>query len=213
MKDQTGTETSYAARVGNDVSALVHVLSQFHPVNKKIESFFRQHIIPLHVSRKKLILREGALCNHVYFIKRGVLRGFIKEDNREITTWITAEGEMVTSIASMDERKPSREYIQAIEDCELMALNYEHLDKLYKDHIEFNIIGRKLLQRYYHDAEKRAFIARLTNAEDKYRQFLLQHETLSNRIPLTHIANYLGITLETLSRVRRKLNQPGKEFR
>jgi len=80
------------------------------------------------------------------------------------------------------------------------------LQDLYEQFPEFNIVSRKLLQQYYSDAETRAFIARLTNAETKYKQFLARYSHLGNRIPLTYIASFLGITLETLSRVRRKLS-------
>jgi CRP-like cAMP-binding protein len=67
-------------------------------------------------------------------------------------------------------------------------------------------LARKIFQRYYADAEKRAFIARLTKAENKYRYFLLRHRDLANRIPLKYIASYLGVTLETLSRIRKKFS-------
>jgi len=80
------------------------------------------------------------------------------------------------------------------------------LENLYLQFPEFNIVTRKLLERYYQDAEGRAFIARLTNAENKYTQFLAKYGHLSNRIPLKYIASFLGMTLETLSRVRKRLS-------
>ena len=88
----------------------------------------------------------------------------------------------------------------------MLALTLADLERLYEQHPEFNIVSRKLLQQYYSDAEGRAFIARLTNAETKYKQFLIRYSHFANRIPLTYIASFLGITLETLSRVRRKLS-------
>jgi CRP-like cAMP-binding protein len=110
----------------------------------------------------------------------------------------------VTSIFSLDNPAQSIENIQALENCELLALSFDSLNELYIRFPEFNLIARKLLQRYYADAERRAFIARLTKAENKYRHFLLLHQPLANRIPLKYIASYLGMTLETLSRVRKK---------
>ena len=65
---------------------------------------------------------------------------------------------------------------------------------------------RKLLQQYYKDAEGRAFVARLTNAENKYKYFLKRYRHLANRVPLKYIASFLGITLETLSRTRKKMS-------
>jgi len=113
---------------------------------------------------------------------------------------------MVSSILTFEEKGSSIENMQAIEDCEMLALTLIDLQNLYDQFPEFNIVSRKLLQQYYSDAEGRAFIARLTNAETKYKQFLTRYSHFANRIPLTYIASFLGITLETLSRVRRKLS-------
>ena len=96
--------------------------------------------------------------------------------------------------------------MQALEDCEMLTLTLADLENLYLQFPEFNIVTRKLLERYYQDAEGRAFIARLTNAENKYTQFLAKYGHLSNRIPLKYIASFLGMTLETLSRVRKRLS-------
>jgi CRP-like cAMP-binding protein len=96
--------------------------------------------------------------------------------------------------------------MQAIENCEMLALTYSDFQDLYIKFPEFNIVARKLLQKYYQDAERRAFIARVTKAEKKYRLFLTRYGHLANRIPLKYIASFLGITLETLSRVRKKLS-------
>jgi CRP-like cAMP-binding protein len=89
----------------------------------------------------------------------------------------------------------------------MFSLSFADLQDLYAQSPEFNIVIRKLLQQYYRDAERRAFIARLTNAENKYKYFLTRYSHLANRIPLKYIASFLGITLETLSRVRKKLSK------
>src|SRR6185436_2481982 len=109
-------------------------------------------------------------------------------------------------ISSLDAKAPAVENMQAIENCELLALTYADFQDLYIKFPEFNIVARKLLQKYYKDAEGRAFIARVTSAEKKYQLFLIRYGHLGNRIPLKYIASFLGITLETLSRVRKKLS-------
>jgi CRP-like cAMP-binding protein len=88
----------------------------------------------------------------------------------------------------------------------LIALTWGDYQDLFIKFPEFNIVARKILQKYYQDAEGRAFIARLTNAENKYRLFIAKYGHLANRIPLKYIASFLGITLETLSRVRKRLS-------
>jgi CRP-like cAMP-binding protein len=188
------------------ILTLINTLNYFHPLTKGIEEFLEKNTYPCSFAKGKLLLKTGQLCENIYFILKGAVRGFIKEGQKDITTWITAENELVTSISSLDKKQPALENMQAIEDCEMLAISYANLQILYDKFPEFNIVIRKLLQQYYQDAEKRAFIARLTNAESKYRYFISNHSNLVNRIPLKYVASFLGITLETLSRVRKKIS-------
>ena len=192
--------------ISPDVSSVIATLDYFYPLSEGIKNFLRKHTYSCSFRKGKLLLKAGEICEHIYFIKRGAVRGFIKEGTKDITTWITAENEVVSSISALDVREPAQENIQAIENCELLALTWADFQNLYIRFPEFNIVARKVLQKYYQDAEGRAFIARLTNAEKKYRLFITRYGYLANRIPLKYIASFLGITLETLSRVRRKLS-------
>ena len=189
-----------------DISSVLATLNYFHPLSEGIKNYFRKHSLSCSFRKGKLLLKAGQLCDHIYFIQKGAVRGFIKEGTKDITTWITVEGEVVSSISSLDKREPVMENMQAIEDCELLALTWADYQNLFIRFPEFNIVARKILQKYYQDAEGRAFIARITNAENKYRLFLTRYGHLANRIPLKYIASFLGTTLETLSRVRKKLS-------
>lgn len=188
-----------------DVSPLIRVLNQFYPQSQAIVEYFRQHARIFHFQRGQSILSAGAICEHIYFIRRGAVRGFILEGERDITTWISTENELVTSISGLDLDLPAIENMEAIEPTIALGITTVAMRQLYEQHPVFNVTGRKLLQQYYRDAERRALIARLTNAEHKYNFFLQQYPHLANRIPLKYIASYLGITLETLSRVRKKM--------
>jgi CRP-like cAMP-binding protein len=189
-----------------DIFLLTTVLNSFYPLSEGSELFLKKHVYERSFRKGKLLLRTGDICETVYFIKKGAVRGFIRSGKKDITTWITAENELVASIYAQDSMEPAMENMQAIEDCEMLALNYADLEEMYLHFPEFNVVIRKLLQKYYRDAEGRAFIARLTNAESKYQYFNAHHNHLVNRIPLKYVASFLGITLETLSRVRKKIS-------
>ena len=189
-----------------DVSSLIQVLSRLYPLSPEIQQFFETRLTSYNCRRETLLLKEGEICNHLYFIKKGVIRGYIKQGNKDITTWISADNEVVTSIAGLNQRAASPENIQTIENCELLVLTIDDLNELYTHYLEFNIVGRKLLELYYHDAELRAFISRLPGADQKYKYFINRYHHLINRIPLKHVASFLGITLETLSRVRGRIS-------
>lgn len=189
-----------------DITLVIASLEYFHSLSEGIKNYFRKHSFACSFRKGKLLLKSGQLSEHIYFIKKGAVRGFIKEGAKDITTWITVEGEVVSSISSLDKREPALENMQAIEDCELVGLTWTDYQNLFARFPEFNIVARKILQKYYQDAEGRAFIARLTKAENKYLLFMTRYGHLANRIPLKYIASFLGITLETLSRVRKRLS-------
>ena len=183
-------------------SPLATFVNYIHPVSEEAIRYINLHSFPLRAERGSYLLKAGEVAKHLYFIRKGAMRGYVKDGSKEITTWITAENEMVSSIRGFTLQEPSLENIQVIEHCDLVASTYEALQYLYEHHIEVNIVGRKLLERYYSDAEERAFISRIPNAAKRYRHFLETKSNLSNRIPLKYIASYLGMTIETLSRIR-----------
>lgn len=189
-----------------DIAPLLAALRSLHPLGSDVEQYLQEHITACSVRKRKMLLKEGAICEHLYFITKGAVRGFMREGHKDITTWINVENQLVTSIFSLSRQGSAIENLQALENCELLVMTYADLETLYRQYPETNIIARKVLEIYYADAERRAFIARLTKAENKYRHFLLHHQNLSNRIPLKYIASYLGMTLETLSRVRKKFS-------
>lgn len=188
----------------NGNSPLAAFVNHIHPVHAEATSYINRHSYLQHVEKGTYLLREGEICKHLYFICKGAIRGYTKEGTKEVTTWITAENEMVTSIRGLSMQHPSLENIQAIEPCDLIVAHYDALQYLYKQHIEVNIVGRKLLEQYYSDAEERAFISRIPNAGKRYQHFLETKSNLANRIPLKYIASFLGMTIETLSRIRSK---------
>ena len=188
------------------ISSVIAALEYFHPISDGVKTYFTEHSLTCTFRKGKLLLKAGETCEHIYFIKKGAVRGFIREGKKDITTWITAENELVSAISSLDIKQPALENMQAIENCELLALSLDDYQDLFMKFPEFNIVARKILQKYYRDAEGRAFIARLTKAENKYKLFLTMYGHLANRIQLKYIASFLGMTLETLSRVRKRLS-------
>lgn len=190
----------------SDSTRLVHLLGSLHPLGPDIVDFIQKKSSYKTVRKGKMLLKSGEVCHHLYFISKGAIRGFIKDEEKDITTWISIDNEVVTSISGLNDQAPSIENIQAIEHAELLILSFTDLEILYRDYLEFNIVGRKLLQRYYQDAEGRAFIARIPRAEKKYQYFVQHYPHLINRVPIKYIASFLGVTLETLSRVRKRLS-------
>jgi CRP-like cAMP-binding protein len=181
---------------------LAEFISQFYPISDEIKDFIVSATTYQKAPKGTLLLKPGDLCNDYYYIHKGILRSYIKYDDKEITIWINPEGEITTSIRSMAGSRISQEYIQVIENAELVVIPFEAMQELYERFPEMNKVGRMLLEEYYAASEERVFIARIPNAQSRYEHFINSRPELLNRIPLKYVASYLGITLETLSRLR-----------
>ncbi len=188
-----------------DVITLFAVLNYLHPLNKGLQKFILNNSYPGKLNKGKYLLKAGDVCTHIYFVKSGLLRGFIQDEGKDITTWITAENDLVAGINSFFTQTEADENIQALEDCELIAFSFADLNRMYSRFPSFNVIARKLYQKNYIDAENRALIARLKSADKKYGHFLKSQSHLVNRVAIKYIASFLGIATETLSRLRQKM--------
>lgn len=206
MNSHTGVE-QWLPKTAISESPFTTFAKGIHPLSQPAQDFINQKSFFYRVGKGEFLVTTGNYCPTVYLIKKGILRSYIKEGIKEITTWITAEQELVTSITSFGLHQPARENIQALEDCELIGLSFEDLQYMYDHFTEMNVVARKVLETYYREAEERAFIARLTEATSKYKHFVATKSNLLNRVPLKFIASYLGMTLETLSRIRSKLSR------
>lgn len=182
----------------------LNAFSFFYAINESTAQFFIENTYPLTINKGETLHKAGDICNHIYFITKGAIRGFVKDGNKEKITWISVENEMVTSIYSYYMQKPSAENMDAVEDCQILSMTHEKLQQLYELEPSTNILVRRILEKYYADAEMRAITTRLSNADTKYEFFLNTYSHLANRIPLIYIASFLGISSETLSRVRAK---------
>ena len=185
-------------------SPLVDFAAAIRPVEDEMIQIVNEASYPMKVKKGAYILQPGDICANIYLINKGMLRAFMLEEKKELTTWMIGENEIATSIRGLSKAEPSLEYIQALEDCDLTVLSYEVLHDLYEHFPVMNTIGRLILEQYYMEAEERAYICRIPSAEKKYKHFLETRSELINRVPLKYIASFLGMTVETISRIRAK---------
>lgn len=184
-------------------SPMVALFNSIHPLSKEAIDYLDLKSFPLSVNKGKYLLKANHANNHLYLVTKGVVRGFMIEENKEITTWINAENEIVGSIRNLGiPSVVSEENIQVIENAQLIGIEYSCVEYMYENFYESNIIARIILEESYRDAEERAFISRIPSAEKKYKRFMQTKPDLIDRISLKYIASFLGITQETLSRIR-----------
>jgi CRP-like cAMP-binding protein len=186
----------------NGQSPLCTFFQKIRPLSPDAAKAINGGTFPIRVSKGRFLVKPGVPSNHLYFVIKGVIRGYIKDGNKEITTWINEENEIVGSIRNLGLDLVTEEYLQALEETDLVAIPIPLINYLYENFMEANAIGRILLEENYRDAEERAYISRIPSAVRKYQRFVETRGELLNRIPLKYIASYLGMTVETMSRIR-----------
>ena len=136
-----------------------------------------------------------------------MVRGYFISDASEITTWIDSENEVFTSITGFFRNQKSEEYIQSLENTYCDYLKYEDYKYCLNHFPEMRHINRILLEEYYILAEQRVYLARIPNARKRLEFFMVNMKPqIMDRIPRKHLASYLAIRPETLSRLMKDKN-------
>jgi CRP-like cAMP-binding protein len=154
------------------------------------------------IDKGKFLHRPNRICEDTYFINSGLLRIFYKKDDKEITDNFAAEGEWITSIYSFMRNVPDNCYIEALEKSELAAINILQLEKCFQDFPEMERFGRMLISKYFIEQSERIISLQFHTAKEKYQFFCNTATNKLARVPLGMLASHLGITQETLSRIR-----------
>jgi Cyclic nucleotide-binding domain len=187
-------------------SPLITLFKSFHDLSPEMESIINNETFPVKFKKNKFISSPLHLNHNVYLIIKGITRGYIKDDSKEITIWIAKENEFIGSVSNIWNTNHSlEEYIQALEDVVAIAIPHAMSKRLYLNYHIANYIGREVAQLHYLKACERAFISRLQSAEKRYIRFIKSYPKLIERVPLKYIASFLCMRLETLSRIRSKL--------
>lgn len=147
-------------------------------------------------------MREGKVCRHLYFLEEGALRGYYLHEGREVTHWFSFAPDFVTSFHSFITRQPAVEEVQLLEPGLLRAIPADDLSGLMSRFHEIERVVRVAYERFYIRLEDRFVNARFKTATERYRELLRDAPHILERVPLGMVASYLGISQETLSRVR-----------
>lgn len=165
-----------------------------------IEAVLQRHEYP----KKHILLKKGNVCHHLYFMEKGLARNFFEEEGKELTTDIVLDGELLVSFSSFSTRKPSIETIELLENSTLYAIHYDDLQKLYTEFPVMERAVRLITEHYYNSLYTKNYHLRFSSAAERYEHLFKTKIEIVKRVPIGIIASYLGMSIETLSRIRSK---------
>lgn len=151
------------------------------------------------------LLKQDQICRYSFQIEDGVARKYYLNDGKEITTELFFETDLAISFESYALQKPSREIIQAITDVRVSMIEYTAFENAKKKNQKLAELDLMLTEYYAIWLEDRLFQFHTLDATGRYKLLLKNHAQVIQNVPLTFISSYLGISLETLSRIRAKI--------
>lgn len=160
------------------------------------------------VKKEEFLLRENEHCKHTFFVENGLLRQYsIDEKGKEHTISFAPKTWLVTDRESAYFDQPTAYYIQALEDSEVVMIDENFMLLLSEKIPSFTDFNNKLLHNHIRHLQKRINMLLSATAEERYLDFIDMYPDILLRVPQTMVASYLGITPESLSRVRKELAQ------
>ena len=181
-------------------------------ITRKIEEYHKFSPLAMHALKNEMqllklpkntmLVTSGMVDDNVYFIEEGVTRSIFHKDALSTTTWFSMEGDITFGMYSLYHNQPSVESVETLTDCTLYVIPIERLNHLYNTYIDIANWGR-ILHQDVNRLMSHIFVERLQmSPAERYHCFLKHFPGLTNRIKLKYIAEFLGLSIYTLSRIR-----------
>ncbi len=183
--------------------SIEHFINEIMPVPKDLFDEIKTNFEKIELKKGEKLVEQGRICKYLYFIEKGMGRShFYNEKGKDITAWFFAENDVMTVVESFFQQKPGRYEIELLEDTVLYRISYNELQKLFDRYPLVERFGRLLSIKLLMDVADKLNAIQFHTAKERYEFLIKKYPNIAYRAPLGHIASYLGITQETLSRIR-----------
>ena len=159
-------------------------------------------LVPMKFTNGEMILKEGDICDSIYYIERGLVRQFYYKNNKEVTEHLGEDHTIFMCIESLFKEEPTKLQVEALEPTLVFALPKKRLEEEAMRNINIQMLYRKILEESLIISQVHADLVRFESAQNRYKKMCELNPQVVLRAPLNYIANYLQMSPETLSRVR-----------
>lgn len=199
------SQSSHAKdRLQHMYNKLLARLNELIPLNPPQQRSLCEAVQSVSLKKDDVLVREGDVCDRIYFVTEGILRATYIADQKEITRWFCFEDHFATNYFSLVYRQPSEDTISLLTDAKLLSLSYCSLQALSKKDSIWVDLNRRLLEHYYTTLLRRVQSFQTLSTAQRYQKLLADYPDIEEQVPLGYLASYLGMSPETLSRLRAK---------
>ena len=170
---------------------------------------FANILVPLKVLRGHKLVSEGEVCNHMYYVEKGMVLQYYKKNNATVTEHISHEGDMVICIESFILRQPSQIVASMIEPGVVYGIPHDEMEAIASHSFELCRLIFAFYQRSLIISQRKADVLRFETAKERYIRTMRENPEIIRRAPLHNVASFLQMTPETLSRVRAQVTEEG----
>jgi CRP-like cAMP-binding protein len=186
--------------------SLFELISGIIPLNKEDNSLIKSAFVPLSVKRDDVLINTGDYADTAFYVVSGYLRYYkYLETGEEQTIHIVTPGDFAAAFCSFVENVPSDEILHAVTDAELLAVRRRNLEKLYSSDMKWQMFGRKLMEMFLLEKEKRIISLLSLPAQERYLRIIESNPKMLQNVPVQYLASYIGIKPESLSRIRKQI--------
>ncbi|MDX5476926.1 MAG: Crp/Fnr family transcriptional regulator [Cyclobacteriaceae bacterium] len=188
-----------------EFSALFDYLARFHSISTNAKKAIQGICTEVDMPKNKDLQSIGHTCKTIYFVQKGMARIYYYKDGTDITESFAFENSLIARAESLFTGRASKKGIQVLENSHFIGINSSALFDLYDEYHEIERLFRKIFESAYVETVNRIESLQFHSAEERYRALLKESPNVLQRVPLKHIASYLGITQVSLSRIRAQI--------
>ena len=165
----------------------------------------KKSFVALEVDANTVLLKQGQIANHIYFLSKGIVKGYENNDGKNVICQLIPKENFFTSLESFFHQKPSTEFLQTITDCKIAVINKQDLDYLIEKIPSFSVLVQEVTNLHLSCKIERVKDFQTLSAKQRYKKFMVQYPKLALEVSIDNIASYLGMEPQSLSRIRRQL--------
>ncbi len=187
----------------NKEEIIENICRHYGPLATATKEAFKEIAKVSSYKKGTAIVKEGQYSDKLYFIASGCARAYYLKEGKDITDWFAFENKFISAINSFFQGVPSPHYVEVLEDTVFLEISRDEVELLSAKYPDLNTLGRIAVTTTMLELQQRIVALQFETAQQKYENLLQIFPEITQRVPLMHIASYIGITLETLSRIRK----------